>query len=218
MTAYCPSDNSKVSNKPIPIISTSPILFFDVNNTIHKPLEMAFNGTEMRITTLAKELFSECICIDDITGSSYLWYQKIVPASAIWQPTFLFTHRNNQSLFQLLHRNNKSTIQPNTPLLNTIPFAHISVIDISFVSTKDNTTFEWRDLVRYIYIKALTLVTRFKLLIDLIPEVSFFSSIKTICLSILLDSIPTNWILHYSLVEAQHYETNWKQIDLLSQL
>ena len=83
-------------------------------------------------------------------------------------------------MFQLLHRNKESIVQPNASLLNTIPFAQISVIDISFVSTKDNTTFEWRDLVRYIYIKALTLVTRFKLLIDLIPEVSFFSSILVI--------------------------------------
>ena len=108
-------------------------------------------------------------------------------------------------MFQLLHMNKESTIQPNVSLLNTIPFAQISVIDISFVPTKDNTIFEWCDLVRDIYIKALTLATRFRLLIAWIPEVSFSSSIKTICLSTLQDSIPTDWVLHCSLAEAQHH-------------
>ena len=69
-TAYCPSENSKVSNKPVHIILISQILFFDANHTINKPSEVASNGTEMRITTLAKELCSEWICIDDVIGSS----------------------------------------------------------------------------------------------------------------------------------------------------
>ena len=57
-TSYTGKDN-KISNTSIPTISTSPILFFNASKAIDKPTEVAYNGTEMRITAIAKEIFSD---------------------------------------------------------------------------------------------------------------------------------------------------------------
>ena len=99
MSASSNSKNTITSNISIPTISTSPMLFFNASKAINSPTEVAYIGTEMRITAIAKEIFSDWICIDDTIGSSYLWSQNIAPASAIWNFTFLFTQDNNQLLF-----------------------------------------------------------------------------------------------------------------------
>ena len=197
--------NNTISSTPIPIISTSPILFFNTSKDSHSSIEVASNTTEMRIKAIAKEIFSEWICIDDIIGSSLLWSQNVAPASAIWNFTFFFTQDDNQFLFQQVHKDAKSTTQTCQSLLETIPYSQTSVIDISFIPKGSSSIFEWCELVKNMFLKALTLATKFRLMIAWIPETSFPSSIRTICLSKLQEYVPASWVLHCSLVESQHH-------------
>ena len=169
---------------------------------------------------LLLKIFSEWLCIDDTIGSLYLWFQCIPPASAIWEFNFLFTSKDNQELFKLLHNIQNSTIQPTDSLLKSICFEHTSLVDISFVSAKYNTVFEWCEFVKDLYTIVFESSKKFGLLLAWIPESSFPNNIKTICISKLQACVPNNWILHCSLVEAQdhgdHIEANRFIITIMS--
>ena len=150
-------------------------------------------------------MFSEWVCIDDTIGSLYLWSQCVPPASAIWHFIFLFTSEDHQTLFELIHKDKETTIQPTASLLKNVCFEQTSVIDISFVSTKHNTIFEWCDLVKNLYTTVFESSTRFRLILAWVPESSFPSAIKTICLGNIQECVPNNWELHCSLVGSQHH-------------
>ena len=204
-SSYTSSEEGDPEKENLASISTSPILFFSAADNINVPVAPVLYEPEARITTLAKDLFSEWICIDDAIGSLYLWSQCIPPASAIWQFVLLFTNKDHQTLFDLLHSDTSSSVLPTTTLLKSTCFEKTSVVDVSFISTKYSTIFEWCDFVKDLCNTVFRSSTRFKLLLAWVPESSFPIAVKTICLGSLQECVPNDWVLHCSLVGSQYH-------------
>ena len=169
----------------------------------------------MRISVVARVIFSDRLCINDTIGSLLLWSQSIPPASAIWNFTFPFTSKPHQSLFHLLYKDQYTSLYPTSSLMENLCFLKMSVVDISYIASSSQTTFEWCNFVNRLCTAALASSPKFRLMMTWVPELSFSTNTRDLCLSKLQSYVPVNWALNCFLVESQQHSDHIEAIIFL---
>ena len=99
-----------------PVILTSPIIF------ITSPFVSVISDTplniEMKMTTVAKTLFSEWWCTDDYFGSLLQRINHNLNIASRWEFRYIFTSVIGKLIFSLLNNNAKSSTTELSELMN----------------------------------------------------------------------------------------------------
>ena len=82
-SAYVPSEVTNPAVGKYPTMSTSPTLFTSATSNFDKSIILMSNNNEIHIPVVARELFSDWLCINDTISSLLLWSQSIPPVSAV---------------------------------------------------------------------------------------------------------------------------------------
>ena len=187
------------------IISTSPILYISSHrhDKVHKTASA--NKSEIRILQDLDPLFSNWLCINDISGSLCYWAQRHSLLSRRWHFKYMFTAAYHATLFQILHPDQRSAIDTLTSVQSSVVSSKASIISITYIKDGIGNIYDWFNSISVIFGSATHKMEVFRIGMIWIHDSYFISDIANKCINILQSQLASDWVVSYSSFNAADY-------------
>ena len=123
------------------ILTSSPILFASASTLSPIAQLCVAKEPDMKNNTVARDFFSEWLCINDTVGSPFNWVKNIIHVSSRWVFKLMFTSRRDWSLSQLFYPYFESQYRGLESLISANNLKNVSVLDITYIKMDEGNLF-----------------------------------------------------------------------------
>ena len=177
------------------------------------------DGTRSTCTNLAQSDITDSltwhhmcwIAVDDIIGNTMTWC-KNQKSLVTFDSVNIFSSAQTSAIFNSLHSSEKihiskmnniiTLIQSLLTIDETIP---ILGIDLSFVAYENGTILHWLQYAVNIILFLVTSCPNFSYSVLWIPKSFLSTSLKSECITILTNQLPSNWRFNIHIYNAQNF-------------
>ena len=138
LQSVSPTDNASIAT---PVTSYSPVMF--ITSCSNAVFDDDHPNIGMKITTVAKTLFSEWWCINDYFGSLLQWSMINLNIAKWLNFVYKFTSQIGHSIFSLLHHSEKSDTTTLSNLADNANLRNTSIVDMTYVVNTNHTITLW---------------------------------------------------------------------------